>query len=566
MNVVSPEQYRSAFRLDVLPSEFWQQFPSGSVMLNEFPELSIEDIHAALTGFNVLRKQRNREESDAWRQLVVFTGRLKLSDAGIASHSKFLVNLMERIEGRFGELSEASVIQMTLAALPILTSTEDEFATASKEMLAEQLERSSYMIHDRDKPITQRRFTLAQAEEFIKHWPNGRVQREGDAEVTALYVRFVNMLVEADQPIGLHEKAYACYGKGHAGFDEDWVTSRDCLLRLMEIAPDPFYMNTLGYIAYYGRTNGGEPEYEDAFHYFSYGAAAGVVESRYKMADMLIAGKGTWKNPTLGAVMISELYYMFRKNVLINEFDSKFADLALRMGGLYERGIGVARDLDRAYEHYLEARYAIDKRLEVADWYGDSTVKANVEKAIERVFSRSSFGRLAKLSTDDPHDLQEARKIRNVAAAGLLRSIQTMDFPVDMYLIDQPDGDHVRKFVAFDLPVEAYFSALCELGLVVNTTSLVFEVEECEVLTAPKAFNAETEAVHESNWCRFEVLTFESESELAEEFGGVLESEDEQPDRWILTVYAEEGDERPAARIAGYFRMTEYSFEDLATL
>ncbi len=52
------------------------------------------------------------------------------------------------------------------------------------------------------------------------------------------------------------------------------------------------YANTLGYIYYYGRCNGGVPEYDKAFYYFGIAAANGLYEGMYKLADMFRHGYG----------------------------------------------------------------------------------------------------------------------------------------------------------------------------------------------------------------------------------------------------------------------------------
>ena len=184
--------------------------------------------------------------------------------------------------------------------------------------------------------------------------------------------------------VALDTKAYGCYG-GNKIFECDWTMSRDCLLKLVELTEEPFYYNTLGYIYYYGRCNNGVPEYDKAFQYFAVGAAHGIFESMYKIADMFIAGKGCLKNPAAGAKIILS---MFNENMDIfceNGFDSKFSDVALRVGGLFEKGIGVEQSFEDAFAFYNEAKMAIDKRIKEYDFYGDKKVQKNIEEALERV-------------------------------------------------------------------------------------------------------------------------------------------------------------------------------------
>lgn len=185
-------------------------------------------------------------------------------------------------------------------------------------------------------------------------------------------------------PVALHIKAYSCYG-GNSLWECDWKTSRDCLLKLVSKAENPFHFNTLGYIYYYGRCNNGIPEYDKAFQYFSVGAAHGVYESMYKIADMFSKGNGCIKSPIAASKIVASLYRENRDIFIDGDFDGKFADVALRMGGLYERGEGVEQDMDEAYAFYLEAKLAIEKRLKDYNYYGDRKVQKNINDAIARV-------------------------------------------------------------------------------------------------------------------------------------------------------------------------------------
>lgn len=184
--------------------------------------------------------------------------------------------------------------------------------------------------------------------------------------------------------VALHAKAYGCYG-GNAIFECDWNESLRCLLKLVDLTEDPYYYNTIGYIYYYGRCNNGQPEYEKAFQYFAVGAAHGIFESMYKVADMFISGNGCLKNPAAGARIILSMYNENLDIFCDGGVDGKFADVALRVGGLFEKGIGVEQSFEDAFDFYLEAKLAIDMRLKEYDFYGDKKVKKSINEAIERV-------------------------------------------------------------------------------------------------------------------------------------------------------------------------------------
>lgn len=203
------------------------------------------------------------------------------------------------------------------------------------------------------------------------------------------YREFVEEGVLKEWPVALQAKAYGCYG-GNLIFEENWIASRDCLLKLIELTDDPFCYNSLGYIYYYGRCNNKIPQYEEAFKYFSVGAVHGIYESMYKVADMFISGKGCLKSPSSGAKIITSMYADNRDKFCDEAFEGKFADVALRMGNLFEKGIGMEQDLGEAYAFYNEALYAIEKRIALYDHYGDSKVKKNIEDSLTRVKTQLS--------------------------------------------------------------------------------------------------------------------------------------------------------------------------------
>lgn len=227
----------------------------------------------------------------------------------------------------------------------------------------------------------------AEKKEFIEYYYNNEKElSDSDASVKDKYRMYVEEGCKKEWIEALAAKAYGCYG-GNCVFECDWAVSRDCFLKLVELDGEnnPFYYNSLGYIYYYGRCNGGEPEYDKAFQYFTIGAVSGVYESRYKLADMISGGKGVPQNLKAAATMIISMYDENYDIFCKGNYDGKFADISLRMGGLYERGAGVEQNLDIAYYHYLQAKYAIEKRMETTDFYGDAKVKGRIEEALNRV-------------------------------------------------------------------------------------------------------------------------------------------------------------------------------------
>ncbi len=223
-------------------------------------------------------------------------------------------------------------------------------------------------------------------QEFIrKFYENEESLAEASTEDAEKYKEYVEEGVNKNWPIALYAKGYGSYG-GDSVFECNWDAARDCFLKLIELKgdDDAFVYNSLGYIYYYGRCNDGQPEYDKAFKYFAVGAAHGVFESMYKCADMFISGKGVPKSEKAGAKIIMNIYDENKDNFSNEVKGCKFADVALRVGGLYERGCGVEQDIETAYFYYYEAKYAIDCRMFEDANYGDQTVHNRICEALDR--------------------------------------------------------------------------------------------------------------------------------------------------------------------------------------
>lgn len=145
---------------------------------------------------------------------------------------------------------------------------------------------------------------------------------------------------------------------------------------------DPQYANTLGYIYYYGRCNGGVPEYDKAFHYFGIAAANGLYEGVYKLADMFCHGYGCRESRRTARSLYGMVYDDSIKHFLKGEH-ANFADAALCMGNVYAKGIGEEINAVYAYHYYLQADYAARLRAKDSDFFGNTTVAINVRKALE---------------------------------------------------------------------------------------------------------------------------------------------------------------------------------------
>lgn len=164
---------------------------------------------------------------------------------------------------------------------------------------------------------------------------------------------------------------------------EDWKKSYDALKELCELVPEEgTYPNTLGYLCYYGRHTGGKRLYTEARAWFEKGAELCVIESTYKLADMLADGLGGPKDPERALKMYLHMYWYCRDQFEDGMKQSKFADTALRLGRLCHEGKLHVKDDMEALGYLLEAKYAIEWRKQY-DHYGDDTVEKNILKLID---------------------------------------------------------------------------------------------------------------------------------------------------------------------------------------
>lgn len=194
--------------------------------------------------------------------------------------------------------------------------------------------------------------------------------------------RQLDILCEHNNRVALIKKGYLCYG-GSPIYECDWNETVRCFEKVLKDKMNTSILNSLGYIYYYGRTNGGVPDYEKAYKCFSIAALDGNHESIYKVGDMLLRGLGV----PLSIELADKLYYrVYRetRSLVLNGYSlTNFADTALRMASSYSRG---GRSDGEIYGKYLEA----DLGLKIRSWsgyYGDDKVRKSVDKGLEKYSS-----------------------------------------------------------------------------------------------------------------------------------------------------------------------------------
>ena len=264
-------------------------------------------------------------------------------------------------------------------------------------------------------PLESRKILPAEKKAIVKTFKKDTLLNKLPEKELPIYKKIVSDLFEEGDVNAIETIGYGHYG-GNRAFKCDFNISERAMKILLDKIQDyrmqGFYANTLGYIYYYGRVNGGVPQYEEAFKYFTFAANCGVYEAKYKLSDMYRDGLGMEiKSPSLAKSIVTDLYNENLKYIINGEFDSKFADIALRMGNYLlpdddeTDKYRIRAMLTCALKHYNEARFAIRMRILKSEHYGDGRVAASIEEAIEKTKEKLEYKPLKKLIAYDVEDL-----------------------------------------------------------------------------------------------------------------------------------------------------------------
>ncbi len=202
------------------------------------------------------------------------------------------------------------------------------------------------------------------------------------------YRLIINRLADMHNPVGLDIRAYAYYCGGTA-FPQDFFKAAEDLKYIYDnFDNNDSYRaaNALGYIYYYGRLNKGEPDYQQAYQYFSHAAFNGNFESIMKIGDMYHHGLIVKKSLQTCRQLTHFVYDQTLNNFARGEHNNEFADAALRMGTLALEQIEKDTNCFEAYYYLSQARYAIKLRMiEYPTFFGDEVVNQKIEEAYKKV-------------------------------------------------------------------------------------------------------------------------------------------------------------------------------------
>ena len=404
--ILKKEQVRQLCRYEVKWSELIGSASENAPIILEKPyTITFDDILAATKNIH-LSWDDNKTVRDQWYE-PIYELMFESNGEMFFEDTPDDVEMTEYLPTRADVIS--SIFYRDLSIL-----CDDESAPIS-ETITEIRDYIKNIIANEKKKIIDRDYVDEVKEFFIKKLGNDDRLKKATSLELEVYRHYIDQLIQKDNITALRCKGYGCYG-GDAAYECDWNMAFKCITKLYELTGEPVYANTLGYIYYYGRCSNGEPKYDEAFKYFSIGAAGGYYESIYKLADMFVNGYGVVKNTRTAYSLVAELYNKNLQYMFYGEFDCKFADVALRMGNYAENGYSGQIDYDEAYKYYLQADFAIRQRLKY-DLYGDLSVANSIRQRLNNMVQLKHVQKPKRLSDVDlkeliGHHLKQYRKLQ----------------------------------------------------------------------------------------------------------------------------------------------------------
>ncbi len=196
---------------------------------------------------------------------------------------------------------------------------------------------------------------------------------------------------ELENVNALRIKAWSYYG-GNKLYACDWAKSAKYLEQLSSTYSDIAADCALGYIYYYGRIDG-TPNYTLALRYFTTASLGGNVEASYKLLDMMYNHYILPKNENVIYAKLKDLYNNALSEMILQNYHASFADIAWRYARCFKEGIGVCKDLNKAYYYYKQAFIALLARRS-SKHFGDEgvlkRVRENIVELLEARFNENS--------------------------------------------------------------------------------------------------------------------------------------------------------------------------------
>ncbi|MBE6017314.1 MAG: sel1 repeat family protein [Lachnospiraceae bacterium] len=344
--------------------------------------------------------------------------------------------------------------------------------------------------YNRTRPREKRIYSSSEKKHIVSGYDSKESFEKATPEELEQYRTFVEDLYNEGDPMAIKTLAWG-YFEGTGAFTKDLALSKRYLEEFFAKTGDPYAANALGYICYYGFANGSLPEYKDAFKYFAYGAMAGVDESIYRAADMLLAGKGTVKNIDMGLNLIVDGYRDSFNDFCWGHYDNMFPEYALRMGNACRDDLIYGMNLRDAYKFYLEAKLAVKMRKEKGGRPGDIATEGKVDHEIQRIRKRLDLDiKQTTIRTDFPLYLSQLFEDKfpvkvelNVSKDGKSGTLKVSRFRFGKEMAEEagfmPEGSEAERWFKVPGMIVAY----PELSYAEMVTELTYTLEGVVVAT-----------------------------------------------------------------------------------
>lgn len=374
------EELRKIVRLEDLGSDIWHPAKKGKIKFEGIYTITLDDLETALK--TILEKELPVPDVENWYLCLSS----KLVDG---LDPKDIINFTyETQTPLFLSDNERDALA---GAWKQISYFEEEFEGFHRNgycslmaCVAWALEDIDLFRKNRNLPKEQRDYPENVKQAFIED--NFLSENSLTEEELKRFVTWVDDLAAQGYLKAIEIRCISKY-TGSAAYQQDYAGARDDAEKLFDLMHYPEYANMLGDIYYYGRCTDGKPDYDKALTYFTFGAANGIKESIYKLADMYRNGYGAIKSPETAFRLVSKVYEDLVAHYPIEPyFDSnnKLADVALCLGSMLLHGEGTEQDIPSSVSILLIAEFAIKIRLQQAgdpntrEHDGDNVVAANI--------------------------------------------------------------------------------------------------------------------------------------------------------------------------------------------
>lgn len=450
----SVEDLRKIVRLEDLGSDIWHPAKKGQIKFEGIYTITLDDLETALK--TILEKELPVPEVENW-YLCLFSKLVK----GLGP--KDIVNFAyESPTSLYESDHERDALAEVWGLIADFDRDFEEFHRGGPCILMARVdwavEDISFFRKNRDLPKEQKDYPDDVKGCFIRD--NFEYLDSLTEEELKRFVTWVDDLAAKDDMDAL---GIRCYGKytGNEAYQQDFPGARDDAEKFFAQLQDSEFANILGNLYYYGRCTDGKPDYDKALTYFTFGAANGIVESIYKLADMYRNGYGVIKSPETALRLITKLY----KELVDEDQESRYtlnklADVALRLGSMLLHGEGTEQDIPGGVSKLLIAQYAIKKRLreryhhQEKDVYEDNVVAANIwnclEKAREMLPTEENTGKVR----DDGFQAVRGLLEEDYSIAWEAEPLKRGDWAITFKRIKKNEYEPKKRF--FTVP-ETYF-------------------------------------------------------------------------------------------------------------